>query len=299
MITNPDDLMNRPADEAQRPSGAFDLLSYVLAQLRLAGDEVASVRLGAPMVIGPEAGVAYVLVVIAGRMSVRLSEGRVIAADTGDLILLSRSAGQVLEQDAQLGEPDSAEAEIVLSRFRFDPPRLDAMFRCLPHHIHVRRADGAEWLAGLAQYLLAEARGIEPGASLMISRLIDLMVIRAIRHWVHQGRGEGWLGGMADPRVARSLEALHAAPFRAWSVRDLAKLAGMSRSSFSERFADLVGEPPLRYHNRWRLLLAENLMQSKTMTVGEVALGVGYASTAAFSRAFKAHFGRAPTAPAD
>ena len=299
MIADPDDLMNRPEGVAQRPGGAFDLLSYVLAQLRLAGDEVVSLDLGEPRAIGPEAGVAYVLVVTAGRLAVTLTEGEVLSVETGDLVLLSRSAGQVLERDEDPGEPSAAQTQIVLSRFRFDPPRLDAMFRRLPPYIHVRKADGGEWLAGLAHFLLAEAHGVEPGASIMTSRLIDLMVIRAIRHWVHQGRGEGWLGGMADPRISRALEGLHKEPFRGWSVRDLARLAGMSRSSFSERFSELVGEPPLRYHNRWRLLLAEDLVRSRTMTVGDVALRVGYASTAAFSRAFKAQFGRAPTAPAD
>lgn len=298
MAGNPNDLTDRPRDRDEEAVGSFDLLSYVLAQLRLSGEQVTEARVGSPLVISEAPDVAYMFVVTEGRLRVQVEKGCLVSAETGDLVLLPRSQGQILMGsdggETPTSTAENADAEIILSRFRFDSHTLEAMVSCLPTHIHVRKQDGGQWLAGLAHFLLAEALGTEPGASLMISRLIDVMVIRAIRHWVHQCQGAGWLGGLGDIRIAKVLRALYAAPFYQWSVKELAGIAGMSRSSFSDRFTALVGEPPLRYHNHWRLLLARDLIRNKTIKISEVALKVGYGSDAAFSRAFKAYFGHSP-----
>ena len=128
----------------------------------------------------------------------------------------------------------------------------------------------------------------------MISRLIDLIVIRTLRTWVHQGRAAGWLGGLSDARIARTLRKIHEQPLQRASIEALAGVAGMSRSSFSERFTELVGRSPLRYQNEWRLTLARDMLAKRSARVGEVGLAIGYESEAAFSRAYKSHFGCSP-----
>jgi transcriptional regulator GlxA family with amidase domain len=135
---------------------------------------------------------------------------------------------------------------------------------------------------------------MQPGSALMISRLIDLVVIRALRTWVHRGHASSWLGGLADSRIARVLKSIHERPAEPLTIDALAAIAGMSRSSFSERFSALVGQSPLRYRNECRLTLARNLLAKGTLGVGEVASAVGYESEAAFSRAYKAFFGHPP-----
>jgi AraC-like DNA-binding protein len=120
-----------------------------------------------------------------------------------------------------------------------------------------------------------------------LSGLTDLVVIRALRTWVQQGQSSGWLGGLSDARIARSLKAIHEEPMRRWSIAALARSAGMSRSSFCERFTALVGRSPLRYQNEWRLRLAREMLARRDARVGEIGLRIGYESEAAFSRAYK------------
>jgi AraC-like DNA-binding protein len=141
---------------------------------------------------------------------------------------------------------------------------------------------------------MIEAGDIQPGAALMVSRLIDLVVIRTLRSWIQQGPASGWLGGLSDARIAAALTAIHERPRQKWSIDTLAAIAGMSRSSFCERFAALVGCSPLRYHNQWRLALARDLLSRRGARVGEIGFSIGYESEAAFSRAYKALFGHSP-----
>lgn len=127
----------------------------------------------------------------------------------------------------------------------------------------------------------------------MASRIIDLVVIRTLRTWVHRGQASSWLGGLADARIARVLKSIHDQPAQPLTIDAVAAIAGMSRSSFSERTA-LVGQSPLRYRNECRLTRARNMLAKGVLRVGEVALDVGYESEAPFSRAYKAFFGHTP-----
>lgn len=142
--------------------------------------------------------------------------------------------------------------------------------------------------------MLVEADNTQPGGALMVSRLIDLMVIRILRTWVHQEAASGWLKALSDPRIARTLKAIHETPAQQWSINALAAIAGMSRSNFCERFNTLVGRPPLRYQNELRLSRAKNMLLQGRSRVAEVGFAIGYESEAAFSRAYKAFFGCSP-----
>lgn len=263
-------------------SAATDLLSHVLAQIRLTGDRVRAVDLAEADSLVLETGAAYILIVTAGGLD--LGDGTV---DTGDLLFLPHGPGD-------LRISSTAPAALIFCRLWFDPHTLEGMISALPRRIHIRRSEGADWLEGIVPFLMSETIDVQPGAALMISRIIDLIVIRTLRTWVHRGHASGWLGGLSDPRIARALKAIHEKPLQRWSIDALAAAAGMSRSNFCERFTALVGRPPLRYHNEWRLGLARDMLQRRDARVGEIGLRIGYESEAAFSRAYKALFGHAP-----
>lgn len=267
-----------------------DLLSHVLAQIRLTGDYVRSYAVARSTSLDLEAGAAHVLVVADGSLDVEDEGGERVVIATGDLVLLPRGLG-----GSRL-VASASHASVIVCRFWFDLHSLRGMISALPGRIHIRSAEGAGWLDGIVPFLMVEVTDDEPGAALMISRIIDVIVIRTLRTWVQRGGTTGWLGGLSDARIARALKAIHERPLPRWGVEALADVAGMSRSSFCERFTSLVGRSPLRYQNEWRLTLARDMLVAREARVGEVALRVGYESESAFSRAYKAMFGHPPRA---
>lgn len=296
-----------------------DLLSNILTLIRLRGELIFSAELTHPWALAFEAGPSYFHFVSEGKMAVELTDGTVFRAVAGDLLVLPQGRGHVIGThgavpvaaktvlDAQMREDSLAIrfggggplTQVVTGAFRFEGDNMPSMIAVLPAVIHIPKAvrtEDAGWLEGLAHFLLAEARTPHPGASLMISRLIDVLIIRALRTWVSTAPAEqtGWLGALADARVSRALTAIHGEPFRRWTVAELASIAGMSRSSFAERFSSLVGTAPLHYQTRYRLILARDFLRQPNARVSDVARRVGYDSDAAFSRGFKAQFGIAP-----
>ena len=276
----PNDLTDRPKSPAEEDEGA-DLLSVALSRMRLRGERVAVEWLEAGQTPPLAAGSAWLLIVRAGGIG---------AVRAGDLLLLPHGADFSGVPDLAAREP----TELLTCRFRFEPDLLPGMVSALPDWVHITDQEGGGWLEGLGHFMQIETVDIQPGASLMMGRLIDLAVIRALRTWVHRGGAAGWLGGLSDPRIARALKLVHAEPFRGWSLEELSQLAGMSRSSFCARFQDLIGESPSRYRNRLRLAEARNFLRTGQGRVGEIALAVGYESEASFSRAYKAQFGVSP-----
>ena len=107
-------------------------------------------------------------------------------------------------------------------------------------------------------------------------------------------QGKGWLAGVRDAHVGKALGLLHGAPEKSWTVDELAKEVALSRSALAERFASLVGEPPMQYLTRWRLALAAQMLRGGRDPVARIAGKCGYESEAAFSRAFKREFGVPP-----
>jgi AraC-like DNA-binding protein len=289
MIELPTNLTIHPDLGMENPAST-DLLSHVLAQIRLTGDHVYSCNLASKARLELEGGAAHICVVTEGLLSIEGDERGPVRIDAGDLVMLPRGP-QALRITAS-----GAPATLLLCRFRFDPDSLSDMVSALPDCIQIRKTDGAGWLEGIAHFLMIEANDTQPGAALMISRLIDLVVIRTLRCWIHQGSASGWLKGLADARIAHALKAIHERPMQRWNIESLSVIAGMSRSNFCERFNALVGRSPLRYHNELRLALAKDLLAQGNARVGEIGFSIGYESEAAFSRAYKALFGRSPRA---
>ena len=176
-------------------------------------------------------------------------------------------------------------------------PVLDA----LPAMVHLRAATrSTDRMHHLIEFALCELREPSPGGRGVLLRLAELMFVEVVRRHLETIADEaqtGWLAGLHNPVVARTLSLLHGAPARRWTLEGLATQVGTSRSVLAERFAHFVGQPPMRYLTQWRMQLATRLLaEPGTRKVGMVAKAVGYESEAAFSRAFKKCVGIAPAA---
>lgn len=162
--------------------------------------------------------------------------------------------------------------------------------------LHIRGDESGRWLENSVRYLVAEAGAGRPGNTVLLSKMAEALFVATLRRYMEQLPPEqtGWLAGARDPVVGGALALLHRDPCRAWSVADIAEAIGASRSVVAERFARLLGEPPLAYLARWRLQLAAKLLGTTRQTIVQVASEVGYESEAAFNRAFKREFGLPP-----
>jgi transcriptional regulator GlxA family with amidase domain len=131
----------------------------------------------------------------------------------------------------------------------------------------------------------------------VLSRLTDVLFVQVLRAWLdEQPDRPSWLRALNDPRITRVLAAVHEDPASDWTVEKLAARAGMSKSSFSSRFTEVVGEPPHAYVARVRMQRAARLLRESRRTLAEIATAVGYDSESSFSRVFKKQFGSSPGA---
>ena len=155
-------------------------------------------------------------------------------------------------------------------------------------------AESSAYVALLATESLSDA----PGQSAVLDRLLDLVLVDTVRdHFArHPERAPGWYSALDDDLIGTALRAIHADPAAPWSVTALAADVSLSRSAFSRRFTEAVGEAPMAYVKRWRLLLAADHLADPGLAVGRVASLVGYQSPFTFSAAFKAQFGMSPSA---
>jgi AraC-like DNA-binding protein len=150
---------------------------------------------------------------------------------------------------------------------------------------------------GSLDLLSIEAERDEPGQDAVLNRLLDLVLVIALRSWgANTELGfPTWLGAIADPAIGEAMANLHADPRQRWTTATLANKVGMSRAAFSARFTGLVGEPPMSYLTGWRMTLAADLLRDTDATVAAVAHEVGYENAFAFSAAFKRICGHSPT----
>ncbi|MBN7135435.1 hypothetical protein A7A76_11675 [Lysobacter enzymogenes] len=218
----------------------------------------------------------------------------------GELLILPHGNAHRIEAAARGRAP-----ELTSGAFGFEAMSGAALMRALPEVLHARTAaceqagasEAAQWLALTFEAMRKETREPSIGSRIMLARLIDMVFIWSVRHWLASAppRQSGWLTALRDPLVGRALALLHAEPARAWSVQTLASRLHQSRSSLGQRFARAVGEPPMRYLGRWRMQLAADLLARTELLVAQVAERVGYASEAALARGFRREFGVSPS----
>lgn len=175
--------------------------------------------------------------------------------------------------------------------FSFASPDAGLLVSLLPRMIHIR---GVSRLAQLVRLVGEEAAQENAGRDLILERYVEILLIEALRAVPSERTLPGLLRGLADPRIAAALRAMHGAVDQAWTVPDLARVAGMSRSAFFDRFARTLGTRPMEYLAAWRMSLAKDLLRSGGHTLDEVAQKIGYSSASTFSTAFSRHVGGPP-----
>jgi len=186
------------------------------------------------------------------------------------------------------GRPD---VRVLGGWFVFDSPDAALLVSLLPVQVHLRDADRLSVLVGLVG---EEAGGRRAGRDLVLTRLVEVLLIEALRAAPGDDAPPGLLRGLADPQLATAMRQMHAHVARAWTVAQLAKAAALSRSAFFERFARTVGVAPMEYLLAWRMTVAKDLLRRRECALAEVAERVGYGSASTFSTAFSRHVGQPP-----
>ncbi|HUC16137.1 MAG TPA: AraC family transcriptional regulator [Acetobacteraceae bacterium] len=188
------------------------------------------------------------------------------------------------------------EFSLVGSRFVVNGKHADLLLGLLPPIVHLRKESDQATLRWSVERMMQELREGQPGGYLIAQDLAHMMLVHALRVHLAEaiGQGTGWFFALADKQLGRAIAAMHADPARHWTLRALGEQAGMSRSVFALRFKEVVGETPMQYLSRWRMLLACDRLEHAGDPVSAIADALGYESESAFSTAFKRVMGSSP-----
>lgn len=248
---------------------------------------------------------------LVGQPAARLETGDVIVFPQGDGHVMSSAPGmrakrqEIVENAYQMRLPiaithdggGKERTKLVCGFLGCDARPFNPLLSALPRVLHMPRgAMTSAVVAPFVELAVAESTEGKPGGDSMLARLSELLFIEVVRNYLaalpdQQG---GWLAGLRDDGVGRVLGRLHERPTHEWTLDELAREAGMSRSVLAERFAHFVGVPPMQYLAQWRMQLAATLLSTTALGLAEIAERVGYGSEAAFSRAYKRLVGVAP-----
>jgi AraC-like DNA-binding protein len=259
--------------------------------------------------------------VISGSMKIATVDGSApIEVRAGEAVLLSRNDGHIVGSElhprpvgvktlmqpgeggglASIVHGGGAEPTHIFCGFLGSNQFRNPLFETLPPmlKIDLASAGSSEWMEASWRLAIGGLQQGRVGSSAMMSRLSELMFVEAVRNYAASlpfGR-KGWLAGMRDPAVGKALALMHAEVNRGWTTEELARIVAMSRTSFSDRFAALVGTPPMRYLTAWRMQLAQEKLRSTPQSIAQIAYDVGYEAEESFTRAFKREFGLPPAA---
>ena len=312
----------------------MDALSDVLRVVHLTGGVFLHADFFAPWCVAarvapehcaPAVGSASHLItyhyVVEGNLRIRVQgeDGEGILVEAGEVILLPRNDLHLMGSDLSL--PPVAGSDII------HPPKDGGLFSI--HHggagkptrmvcgflgcagaegnpvistlppllkLNVGQGGAAEWIRSTFQHAAREVSAGRPGSETVLAKLSELLFVEAVRRYAESlpDGQTGWLAGLRDAHVARALALLHHDVTRRWTVDDLGREVGLSRSALADRFNHLIGLPPMHYLGSWRMQIAAHRLRNTNASLAQVAELVGYDSEAAFSRAFKKAFGTAP-----
>jgi AraC-like DNA-binding protein len=193
----------------------------------------------------------------------------------------------------RIGASDTpVDVQMIVGHCSFGSPDAALLVSLLPQFVRVR---GEQRLATLVQLVREESREQRPAREVVLSRLLEVLLIEALRSTAGTNASPGLVRGLADSRLAAALRGMHERPTYAWTVAGLAKAAALSRSTFFERFSRAVGVTPMDYLLTWRMALAKGLLRRNEGRMAEIAERVGYSSASTFSVAFTRHGGRPPS----
>lgn len=297
----------------------MDVLDDIVAGLELRSSLYFRAELAAPFAVAVPADRRRIRfhLVGSGRAWLELADAEVSCCEAGDLVLVPHGAAHVLASapgrealplEALLGAEPPEDGvlrhggagpvtELFCGHFEFDERVVHPLVESLPALIQLPGRSGADfaWLPTLVEAAESEARRDAPAQRAVARRLSEILFIQVLRAALAgPGPAAGLLAALADPRLGRALRCIHAEPAREWSLEALAARAGQSRSVFAERFRERIGRTPMRYLAEWRMQRARRLLADPELSVSEVGRQVGYASEAAFNRAFRDAFGEPP-----
>lgn len=263
---------------------------------------------------------------IVGEAPVRLDEGDVVLFPQGDPHVMSSAPGlraqsvdvgfyftphppqlpfslNLSEQGVTTARLDGGgrdETTVVCGFLACDARPFNPLLGSLPRMLRMPglAAGGDSWIAHFLRTVVVESNLRRPGGEAILERMSEMMFVDVLRRYLDglAPSETGWLAGTRDPGVGRALALMHARPADAWTLEQLGKEAGLSRTVLHERFVHFLGQPPMQYLASWRMQLAAQRLRETDATLIEIALDVGYESEAAFSRAFKRAVGASPGA---
>lgn len=254
-------------------------------------------------------GEPFYCAIIEGQCRVRFEGHQPLILQAGDFVLvpamrdivnenidapadMAMVPTQLSEGHFRVGRLDGpADLRMRIGVCSFGSPDAALLVSLLPDVVVVRDEPR---LAMLMELLGQETRERRPARELILERLLEVLLIEALRSGTKTTAAPGLSRGLADERLAAALHAMHARPAHGWTVADLATEAALSRSAFFARFSRIVGLPPMEYLLAWRMALAKKLLRARDMGMEDVAERVGYGSASTFSVAFARHVGVPP-----
>jgi AraC-like DNA-binding protein len=249
----------------------------------------------------PSAGsVIECLVVVTGVCWASVHDEAPFRLQPGDVLLLPHGGPRAtwrpgISLSAPARAAGDARSEVIAGLLGCDARVLEPLLRTLPRLIHQRTPADEDRLAPLARLALHEANAQRAGGACALARLSELLLIEVVRrHWAVSPPVDAFWLGMRDDNLGRVLTQLHDRPAHDWTLEELARAGGMSRSVLAERFAEAVGVPPMHYLSQRRMRLAADLLAATSLSLAEIAQRVGYGSETSLSRAYKRHVGVAP-----
>jgi len=299
----------------------MDVLTDVLRALRLRGTAYFQADFVAPWGMrfsGSE--VANFHLVVEGRCFARHGDEHTsVELQEGDLVVYPHGSPHRLTHPPQAEAPPAKDfiadtqrheegrlvygssagerTTLICGHFERDRTAPHPLWDALPPVIHLSNPKRSGWYETAAKMTVAEAREPAGGSEAVIDRLAEILLIQVIRDYAETPEGQrGFLLALKDGALAEAVKSIHAKPAHPWTVNELAKMAGMSRSGFSAQFQQALGTSPMQYVTLWRMHRARELVQTTDLHFSDVAQQVGYESEWAFAKAFSRTFGEGPGA---
>ncbi len=197
------------------------------------------------------------------------------------------------EEGALVKLNEGSDVTVLGGHFALAGPQAEILLGMLPPIVHVRGEADGETLLWAFERMRQELTDLKPGGILIAQQLATMIFIQALRLYLNENKGIGWLFALSDQRIGATIKAIHREPSRRWTVEALAAEAGMSRASFAAQFRQLVGESPIEYLTHWRMHLAGRGLEHGE-PIGTIAQSLGYESESAFRTAFKRVTGNTP-----